>query len=285
MTETLIELVSPTAAAVIDPIGGATITHFGEDLSEGSNVLAHYDWQQPIRARDGGRYGDTRLEWLSDYRGGWQLLTPNAGEAAELDGAEHPFHGEVSRAPWRVERRTATSVTMSVDTNGPLIARRTISVGTEAARISASTTLHNPAGPTASAILVEHIAFKGGDGDAVSAPGSSRWAPGALESRGGSGFARLVGGVEGHVEFTSPGMRTARVEWDPRRLPFLWHWQERRSEGFPWFGRADIVGLEPASASNADGLAAAVARGEAWSIGAGESVSAEVSILLLPQRA
>ena len=40
----------------------------------------------------------------------------------------------------------------------------------------------------------------------------------------------------------------ARVTWDAHAMPYLWVWQEfGGSTGSPWFGRANVIGLEPFS--------------------------------------
>ena len=48
---------------------------------DGDPILAFYDWGAPISVARSRTYGDAKMDWLSDYRGGWQLLAPNAGAA------------------------------------------------------------------------------------------------------------------------------------------------------------------------------------------------------------
>ncbi|HLV97341.1 MAG TPA: DUF4432 family protein [Ktedonobacterales bacterium] len=51
-----------------------------------------------------------------------------------------------------------------------------------------------------------------------------------------------------------------RVEWDAQTMPYLWFWQEfGASHGYPWYGRAYTIGLEPFSSHPTDGIAQAVA--------------------------
>src|SRR5688572_25602829 len=38
------------------------------------DVLASYDWTAPVGTSHSVTYGDAKLDWLSEYRGGWQLL-------------------------------------------------------------------------------------------------------------------------------------------------------------------------------------------------------------------
>ncbi|MGN9842965.1 DUF4432 family protein [Nonomuraea sp. H19] len=77
-----------------------------------------------------------------------------------------------------------------------------------------------------------------------------------------SDIVYLTGFTEGWYEISGDiGMR---VEWDAALLPYLWMWQELGgSTGYPWWGRAYTLGLEPFSSMPTDGLAAAVANGTA----------------------
>lgn len=57
-------------------------------------LLASYDWPSPIGVTRSVSYGDAKLDWLSEYRSGWQLLVPDANTACEVSGLPLPFHGE-----------------------------------------------------------------------------------------------------------------------------------------------------------------------------------------------
>ena len=58
-----------------------------------------------------------------------------------------------------------------------------------------------------------------------------------------------------------------RVSWDATVLPYLWLWHELgATTGYPWWGRAYVVGLEPFSSHPTEGLAAAVANGTALTL-------------------
>jgi hypothetical protein len=90
----------------------------------------------------------------------------------------------------------------------------------------------------------------------------------------------LTGLTEGWYEVARPDGATVRVEWDVAVLPYLWLWHEfGETTGYPWWGRAYVVGVEPFSSYPTNGLAGAVANGTAlelapheekalwWSIG------------------
>lgn len=119
---------SDEISVAIRPEAGASVMHLGVTADREDNVLSALDWMSPLPSSRGGQYSTTSTAWLSDFRGGWQVLTPNAGEESELHGIQYPTHGEVSRARWHVDHVAADSVSMSTGTHGPLSVLRTISV-------------------------------------------------------------------------------------------------------------------------------------------------------------
>lgn len=293
------QLSNPAAHVDIDPHRGASILHFGATSAPADNVLASYHWESPLPQANG--YGTSQQDWLSGYRGGWQLLTPNAGAESSVAGVRHPFHGEVSTASWHVIEQSNLRLSMRTATHGPLIVTRIVELHPYRPRVTVRTILSNPTPIAAQAILVEHIALANDDEAVVRAPAKSGWEfdPASPEYDGrrtvweqspvrkavGLGqwrVASLVDGSEGWIELRR---RTnhVRVTWDPEQLPYLWYWQERGTPQFPFFGRADITGLEPASAKFSDGLAAAIARNEAWTIEAGGELTVTVAIELLTE--
>lgn len=296
---TTIDLVGKRIAVSVSPGRGGSIVHVGETLNPEANVLSRHAWATPVPASLGVGYGDSTTDWLSEYRGGWQLLTPNAGAECVVDGTFHPCNSRVSRLPWKVQQASATSVTLETGTESPLTVTRTVEV--RDAKVHVQTTISNDSTVCAPAVVTEHIALAAAGDDVVIAPGRSRWRrepDGWVEdspeeiweqsglwgrpSEGEERVASLVGSNEGWIERRSSRRgHTVRVTWDPAELPYLWYWQARSPQRFPWFGRADMIGLEPSSASRSDGLSAAIARKEAWSINGGESVSVSVAIELI----
>src|SRR5687767_10102209 len=60
-------------------------------------------WKSPwgLRHRKGPPpNGDSAVNFLAHYPGGWQMIFPNGGDAAVVDGVELGFHGEASLVPW-----------------------------------------------------------------------------------------------------------------------------------------------------------------------------------------
>jgi hypothetical protein len=77
--------------------------------------------------------GDSVTQWISHYRGGWQVIFPNFGPPVEYKGAPLDMHGEAARVPWEleaVERDEARlQVTLSARlTLSPFSLRRTLSL-------------------------------------------------------------------------------------------------------------------------------------------------------------
>jgi hypothetical protein len=60
--------------------------------------------------------------------------------------------------------------------------------------------------------------------------------------------------------------------WDVKKFPYLWYWQERFSPGFPFYGRAEITGLEPASCYPDEALNGASKSGRSTIIPVGETL-------------
>lgn len=81
----------------------------------------------------------------------------------------------------------------------------------------------------------------------------------------------LTGLTDGWYELARPDGATVRVEWDVAVLPYLWLWHEfGETTGYPWWGRAYVVGVEPFSSYPTNGLAGAVANGTALELAPNE---------------
>ena len=136
------------------------------------DLLASYDWPSPVGVSQSSTYGDAKLDWLSDYRGGWQLLVPNAGAACEVDGVPLPFHGEWSRTHVTVTERTADRVVMVAGTRLPIVVERDVRVDAQPDRVLVRTTVTNPSDRAVPFVWGEHPAFAAGDGDEIDLPPS-----------------------------------------------------------------------------------------------------------------
>ncbi len=95
-------------------------------------------------------------------------------------------------------------------------------------------------------------------------------------------FGALTGFDIGWFSITSPttGL-SVRMDWDVDVFPHAWFWQElHATEGFPWFGRAYVVAVEPANVLPGEGATAGPARGRAPLLGPGAEWTSSIAITL-----
>ena len=290
----------------IDPSHGGEVIDLVA-LGSGRQLLG-----RPPFASARARAGDLDEEtWTRSYRGGWQLLTPNAGAACNVTGRHHGFHGRASNDPWEVmehdhatvslrwtghgltvERRFSVTgptlysdVCCTAETRTPLVAVEHLALGIEVLDPEVEITL--PAGRAAE--MSEHEGGPGGPQDAPQWPeialadGSSengqRWPLSLERSRlvcvrdVPAGWARVANGR------TGAGVALA---WDVERLPHLWMWHEIRRSGGPWRGKTELLVVEPASVPQHLGLAQAIAEGQASWAEPGRPFAYRMSVTALP---
>jgi galactose mutarotase-like enzyme len=298
----MIELRTSHLVVHVDADRGADIRHIGRD--EDHNILFHGAWEAPLPASRSVTWGQPVLDWLSEYRGDWQELFPNAGDACQVLGTTLPFHGEVSTARWEVVEQAADGVTLRTPARLPLILERTMRLDAErpALRIEERVTNesdlrvpfiwgHHPAfAVTESSVLdipagrIEaSMAFLDEDGDIE--PGATGHWP-SLPGRDGRAVDlrspilprrahRLIWVPEvaaGWAAIRDPRSGVgAALAWDIETFPHAWLWQEVATPGMPWFGRSAITAIEPHMSWPSEGLAAAIERGQARWLGPRES--------------
>ncbi len=281
----------------VNPDRGAEITRLGGPAGE--NLLASYDWETPLRATRSCSYGNPALDWLSEYRGGWQELFPNAGAACEVMGTPLPPHGEVSRARWDWEWiEPGTRLRLRCPTRLPLVLEREMQVADGRAVLLVRERIINESALTVPYLWAHHPAFgplladtsaridlrassvvadAGLDGTCVDlVPGSQHSWPTATGRQGDMIDLSVVPQapvqrlcyltlLEGWFALRNPRHRLGvAMAWDLSQFPYLWLWQEiGGGQGLPWYGRARITALEPASQYPAHGLAAAIQAAQA----------------------
>jgi galactose mutarotase-like enzyme len=267
------------------------------------NVLAAYDWRAPLEAGRSTTYGDEGSDWLSEYRGGWQELFPNGGAACTVAGVPLPFHGEVSRARWRVDEQSEDALTISTPTRLPLVLERRMRLASDHAALIIEETVRADANVATPFLWGHHPAFQAtqgaridmpsgtvlvADADYVTdlsdiAPGSrSEW-PNLPGKHGDSVQLDRVpaGPLERLAYLTQLGSQPwaairdldrgegVALAWDGNTFKSAWFWWEIEGPGHPWHGRSRIVAIEPNTTFPSDGLAAAHERGEAHLLPAG----------------
>ena len=306
----LLLLEAPEIVVGVDLERGCEIRRISR--TSGRNLLAFYDWSTPAPVAASHTYGSSRLDWLSHYRGGWQELFPNSGQDSRAGPVPLPFHGEVSTLRWEViaagtttlHARTGSRLPlvldrwMELDGDRPILRlrERVLNVGNEAADFVWG---HHPAFTADSRTLIDLPAtvavVERGDMGAsadLSPGGEGRWpllpaGDGAVvdvsrmtEQR----MSRLVylpsiGEGWAAVRWPDEEMGIA-LSWDVKTFPHVWLWQERGSTGYPFYGRATLVAVEPQSAWPADGLDGAVERGQALRLEPGQTRTTELTASL-----
>ncbi len=288
---------------VVDPNNGGTIQHIGRNMDAKNNVLAWYEWQTPEALPLEFSENESSTHWLSRYRGGWQFLTPNAGGECVFNGVRHSFHGASSYLPWSVVSNDGVSIVLEIVISDALRVSRELAISASHPGLTCHTRIANLAPTAQEIVMVEHAAFQGSPTIEVDAPAASEWAfDGTYEEDGGSRrlwqevgasdlsrpvvdrterMTYLAAGNEGWVSiFDNAKGFGARLKWDQKVLPYLWYWQEQFSQGFPFFGRAEMTALEPASCHPSDTLAGASKAGRSTRLQAGEEISFSVQLEL-----
>jgi hypothetical protein len=250
-----------------------------------ANVLAYYDWETPLAASRSTSYGSDEFDWLSAYRGGWQELLANAGDACVVDGVPLPFHGEVSTAEWQVVRSDVDRLVVRTGTRLPIVVERRMIVAEDAPVLTLEETVTNVGPVDVPFLWGHHPVFAARPGMVIDAPpGEIRGAdtgemPSAVPAGLFEGLYYLPDRDPGWVALRDPaGGESSAMAWDASTFRHLWAWFELEGAGFPWYGRARMVGLEPQAAWPRDGLANAIARGRNLALAPGESRSAWLTL-------
>jgi galactose mutarotase-like enzyme len=267
-------------AVEVRPEKGADITSIIDEPT-GTETL----FQSPWGRRDlagAPVTGDSQVDWLARYGGGWQQLVPNAGAPREVDGVRRGYHGEAAVVSWAV--RTADEHHLLVETDlitAPLHLTRSLTLDGPTLRVRDTVT--NTSDEPVPVMWVEHPGFGAPfiDGRCTLTSGARTVVtdaehPGNLlpaatrapfpvaptadggtvdlgvvpgPDSGRSVFACLTDFTDGWFAIDSPTAGFGLlVEWDPAVLPHAWFWQEcHASPGFPWHRRAYVVAVEPAN--------------------------------------
>jgi hypothetical protein len=282
----------------LDPAHGGEILDLVH-LESGRQLLG-----RPPFATEPPRPGDLdEPVWTASYRGGWQLVTPNAGTMCEVDGVRHGFHGRASNDPWAVVEAAAGAAVLAWEGHGLGIERRLV---LEGGAVVVETRMRALAGRVP-VVAVEHcslglellepeveIELPGGtayelseaEGPATAPAGAPSWPEvllldGSVEradhwqlAKERSRFIVVADLPEGRaaVRNARTGM-TLELSWDAGWLRHAWIWHEVRTYGGPWREQAEVLVIEPASVPHGLGLAEAIAHGQARWLEPGEPVT------------
>ncbi len=290
----MIELRTDRLLVRVDEERGADIVHVGRDPQH--NALFHGDWLAPLRASRSVTWGDPVNDWMSEYRGDWQELFPNAGDACEVMGTPLPFHGEVSTARWEVVERADDRVVLRTAARLPLVLERTMTIDADHAALRIEERALNESDLRVPFIWGHHPAFAVTESSVLDIPADRIEASTAFPDEdgdiepGSSGTWPTLPGRDGrpvdlrlpvlprrvHRLVWLPDMPSAwaairdprsgsgvALAWDQATFPHAWLWQEVLTPGMPWFERSRITAIEPHMSWPSEGLAAAIERGQA----------------------
>ncbi len=264
-------------SAVVLPDEGGVLVDL---LVHGRPVLASTPWAssvvpslQPARSEE---------TWVEQWRGGWQLCFPTAGQPNPAAAVAEGFHGAASQAPWLAVAQTPDTVALGWADTDRLSAERIWRLTDDG--VTVATRVANAGDESRVLVIAEHLIL---GGDVLSAPltidvppptqlrpldyaglpeGEPRAWPGDPADRwtvvNRATPARVTGladvqpqriGVRGdHVEVL--------VEWQGSALPHALLWEELGvSAEHPWNAQVHALGIEPTSTLHGAGTALDVA--------------------------
>jgi hypothetical protein len=304
----MVSLASTSVALRIDPRHGGEVLDL-IDLRSGRQLLG-----RPPFASDEPRSGELdETTWTRCYRGGWQVLVPNAGNACVNDGETHGFHGRASTDPWDLVEQTSNAATLVWNGHG-LTVNRVFELNDDTVTVRSTVSAER----TAPLVWVEHV----GLGIELLDPAVEIDLPGGLayeldEQVGPTeppadaptwpDLRLLDGTIEraDRAELRSPRSRMLvvanvpegrvavhnrdhgqgiEIRWDTNWLPHLWIWHEVRTSGGPWREMAETLIVEPASVPHTLGLATAHAHAQAHVLHPGQERIAELTLRPLLDR-
>jgi len=298
----MLSLSSEALSVRIDPRHGGEVLDLIDERS-GRQLLG-----RPPFASDPPLAGELdETTWTRSYRGGWQLLVPNAGNPCVVDGAAHGFHGRASTEPWEVTSADAAHAALEWAGHGLRVRRR---FAIEGDTLRARTVVS--AERDCAFVWVEHIGLgielldpaveivlPGGtayelserSGPVQPPAGAPAWpeillADGTLEradravlTAPRSRLFVVANLPEGRLEVRNRDRgQGLEILWDTRWLPHLWVWHETRTTGGPWRELTELLVVEPASVPHTLGLARAREHEQAHALAAGERVETEIAL-------
>lgn len=288
--------------ARVDPAHGAEILDL-IDLSTGRQLLGRPPFSS--LTPEGGDLDEAA--WTARYRGGWQTVLPNAGNACEVAGERHGFHGAASVEPWKLLSSDQSVAEMSWAGHG-LVVRKTVSVS-EAVRVEYEIEAQRDGVPV---VALEHLTvgtelldpsveidlpvapcYELDEVDGPTSPpaGCASWPSITLRdgsrergerwsiSEPRSRLYTLHSPPAGWCALRNPARRQGlAIAWDADWFAHCWVWHESRMSGGQWRGATEILALEPATVPHSLGLARALQDGHARVLDAGERIGTWIAV-------
>jgi hypothetical protein len=307
-----LELASDELAVTVLPGKGCDIVEL-IDRASGIDVMMRTPWgygRPPTT-------GTTSAErWIEAYSGGWQVLLPNGGDAADEHGVEWGFHGEAGVIAWTLDTHEATAATLSTAlVTAPLTLERELRVHgrtfelVERVRNEAEDPIdvmwgHHPAfgapliapGATIAPRCRTFVADTRAPGAGLEPGARAAW-PHAPLAAGGTVDLSVIPPLDeprsvlGYLTDFETGEYTianaaiglsATVRWPIELFPHAWFWQELHGlPGFPWYRRTYTQAVEPGTTYPAHGIVKArAAGGVPLTLAAGETRTARLELSL-----
>ena len=273
-------------ALVLDPSFGADILSI-KTVKSDQELLLKTPWADRAEEVISGQQTPFSLDpvahWMEHYRGGWQLICPNAGPPRDIHGAAVGFHGEASISVWKIIEIKPESIRIQLDlVSVPIRIERMISLaGNEISIIDVITNLSDL---DLEFDYSSHPAFGGSllDGEVLIETNAKKFTldEESESPHGSSGSSHqwpLIKGENGRTldlslvqpngtdlgvfgwlsEFDGPKWYrisnkeknlSFEMHWESEYLEFAWFWLEFNNlQGFPWFGRVRTFAIEPSS--------------------------------------
>jgi hypothetical protein len=298
----MVNLASESVAIRIDPRHGGEVIDL-IDLRSGRQLLG-----RPPFASDQPVAGELdEATWTRSYRGGWQLLVPNAGNPCVVDGVPHGFHGRASTDRWDVVAVRPDAAELTWAGHG-LRVERSFSVRGDSISVRSTVVAEQ----TTALVWVEHVGLgielldpsveielPGGlayevseqSGPATPPEDAARWpdarlldgtverADRAVLTTPRSRLLVVADVPEGRLVVRNRDRRQGiEIKWDAEWLPHLWMWHEVRTSGGPWRQLAETLVVEPASVPHTLGLETAREMGQAHLLETGQRASTEIVV-------
>jgi hypothetical protein len=240
----------------------------------------------------------TTASWLASWRGGWDVLTPNAGAPATVGGVARGFHGEASVGRWAVERLDASSVRGRWRDRTGLTVERAISL--DGMRLRVDNRVANETSTPVPFAWVEHMILDAapfGEGSQLDLSGSvlalgatrgpsdgwhavETWpnvrTAGTVEDWGrlppaGSSRSAVLTTPRSPIAVAGRHGTSVQLRWSVDTLPYLWLWIEHdATRTLPDGCAIDCVGVEPANTASGEGLAESLRRGDGCVLAPGD---------------
>lgn len=290
-----VELASDVLAATVVPGKGGDIVSV-RYLPADVELL----WRSPWGLRQRGAIAnlpDDIGTYMDGYPGGWQTIFPNGGDPVVEHGAQWGMHGEVCATPFDFDLPGDETVVLhAVLVRSPFEITKQVRVTGDRLELTETITnqggepievmwSHHPAfGPpllggacrletAARTVLVDDIRDTasgdlaiGGRGTwpAVPAKDGTEIDLGSVPPPGAGidRMAYLTDFDRGWVALRNPDVGLAvELDWDAELFPHAWYWLEANGQtGFPWYQRAYVMAVEPATSIPGQGIQAARAK-------------------------